>query len=1506
MNQAANSLGKLFTCGFLVFAAPTFPVTAQITPDNTLGTESSRLDTNVLINNVLGDKINGGAVRESNLFHSFSEFNINDGQRVYFSNPSGVINILTRVTGGNASNILGTLGVDGNANLFLMNPNGILFGQNASLDVRGSFVGTTANGLQFGNQGVFSATNPQAPALLTVNPSALLFSQVQSSAGITNQSQAPAGVNPNGDNTTGLRVPDGKSLLLVGGNVNLDGGSLRAYDGRIELTGLTTPGNIGLNVAGDIFSLNIPNDVAFADVSLDNNSVISIFGNKGGDIAINARNININDSALFAGISKGRGTPTTQAGDVNLSATGSISISQDSFIDNSVSGNGNAGNIFVRAKDTVTVNSGGIFSNVEAVGIGNAGNIDIQSGSLSLNNRAVLSTGIFGQGNAGNISLQTSDGIQLSNAFIFSNIASGSLGNGGQININAGSLSLTDSSQIQSAIEGTDGNLAGGQGNAGDININVKGNISFSQPIPGNVNGIITQVGVGAIGNAGNLTINAGSLEIKEGSEIQGSTRGKGNAGNITINTRDSVILDGRDGEEGTFSRVISAVQPGAEGNAGNINVTTGNLKVTNGAIFTSGTLGKGDAGNITVDVSDTTNLENDGRITSSVFQTGVGKGGDIRLNTGVLSITGGSQISTNVLGQGNAGNITINARDTIKLDDMMRGKLTGIDSSLLADSVGKGGNIEITTGSLFATNGASLSASSDGQGNTGNITINARDIVSFDTSAGNKFSSNIRNGVGSNAIGNGGDIRITAREISFKASQISAASFGKGNAGNIIIDARDKVNFDGVGGSFNISSGASTIATQEGRGGDISVKTGTLSLTNGAQIDASTSGKGNGGDITIDARDRINFEGIGSNQNFSGVFSIVNANSVGNAGNIKLTTNSLSLSNSGRVSASTVGKGNGGDITINAGDITASGLADGLYPSGIFSTVEATGVGKGGNINVNADSLALSDRAQISASTFGQGDAGQIFLNINNALNLNEGYILSSVGSGGVGNARDIDIKARTVSLSNGSEIDSVLLRSSQGKPAAKGRSGNIRIDATDAVTISGIGNRGFSSALFTITDKGTSGEAGDITVNTGNFTVSDGAIVSAATSNSDNGGNITINAKNFTANNGGQLATNTRGSGNAGSIKLNVTDNITITGSDPNFRDRVTKVTQRLQQPGETDQLNDVIFNQGAESGLFANTEIGSTGRGGSIFIDPPQITIRDGAKVSVNSDGTGDAGNISILGGTLSLDNRATISAQTASSQGGNINLQLADFVLLRRGSLISTTAGNTQAGGDGGNITINTPFIVAVPGENSDISANAFTGKGGQINIATQGIFGIEPSAQASDATNDITASSQLGIQGEIAINNPEIDPTKGIIELPNEVVDATNQLSQLCPRGYDAFIKPLSSFTITGRDALPLSPLEPLQGTTTIPLATLDNEGNAGMQERTNNTFPLSASPHLPISPSPRLPSPTSQIIEAQGLVKNSHGEIFLVAQAPQTTPSSQPKVSACLQNYSKT
>ncbi|TAG85172.1 MAG: filamentous hemagglutinin N-terminal domain-containing protein, partial [Oscillatoriales cyanobacterium] len=166
---------------------------AQIVPDSSLGAESSRLVPDN-INNLPSERITGGATRGVNLFHSFREFNIKSGEGAYFENPSGIANIFTRVTGGQPSNILGTLGVQGNANLFLINPRGLIFGPNARLDLRGSFVASTAESIVFNNGFEFSSTTGQTSPLLTVNiPVGLRFRDNPGT--IVNQSTATGTVN---------------------------------------------------------------------------------------------------------------------------------------------------------------------------------------------------------------------------------------------------------------------------------------------------------------------------------------------------------------------------------------------------------------------------------------------------------------------------------------------------------------------------------------------------------------------------------------------------------------------------------------------------------------------------------------------------------------------------------------------------------------------------------------------------------------------------------------------------------------------------------------------------------------------------------------------------------------------------------------------------------------------------------------------------------------------------------------------------------------------------------------------------------------------------------------------------------------------------------------------------------------------------------------------------------------------------------------------------------------
>jgi filamentous hemagglutinin family protein len=229
---------------------------AQVVPDATLGAESSRVR-RAAVRGREADLIEGGAARGRNLFHSFQEFGVRGGDAAYFANPATIENIFSRVTGSNPSNILGLLGVDGAANLFLMNPNGILFGPNASLDVQGSFVGTTANAIQFGEQGSFSATDSITPGLLTVNPNAFFFSQVAGQGNIVSSGNLAA----TQDLTLSGNTLDLQGQLQAGGNLTLEARDTVRIRDSVTTPFVAVSGGEMLvqgDRAVDIFALNHP------------------------------------------------------------------------------------------------------------------------------------------------------------------------------------------------------------------------------------------------------------------------------------------------------------------------------------------------------------------------------------------------------------------------------------------------------------------------------------------------------------------------------------------------------------------------------------------------------------------------------------------------------------------------------------------------------------------------------------------------------------------------------------------------------------------------------------------------------------------------------------------------------------------------------------------------------------------------------------------------------------------------------------------------------------------------------------------------------------------------------------------------------------------------------------------------------------------------------------------------------------------------------------------------
>ncbi|WP_448271411.1 two-partner secretion domain-containing protein [Nostoc sp. DSM 114160] len=545
---------------------------AQIITDGTLPNNSIVTSDGSTLN------ITGGTQAGSNLFHSFREFSVPTNGAVLFNNAVDIQNIISRVTGGSVSNIDGLIRANGTANLFLINPSGIIFGQNARLDIGGSFVGTTANALQFGNIGFFSATDQNIPSpLLTINPSALLFNQINQNGGIQNNSIAPTGTDPAGFDAFGLRVPDGKSLLLVGGNLSMDGGQLNAFGGRVELGGLAGEGMVELNgnSNGNLLNLNFPTVVPRADVSLSNNFLVDVRGFGGGSIIINAQNIDVRESSSFiAGIASGLRTASSRAGDITLNATGAI------VIDNSLIG-----------------------SDIREGSVGNGSNINIQAQSVTLNNGAALIASTRGRGNGGRILIQATDRVSFDGTTSDSRFGSGAfsevgftgMGNAGDVNITTSSLSVTNGAQLVASTRG--------QGNAGNININTREQVSFNGTSSDGAfsSGAFSDVEVQAVGRGGNININTSLLSVTNGAQLVASTRGRGDAGNININTREQVSFNGTSSDGAFSSGAFSDVEVQAVGSGGNVNINTSSLSVTNRAEINVSIVGTGNAGDLQV-----------------------------------------------------------------------------------------------------------------------------------------------------------------------------------------------------------------------------------------------------------------------------------------------------------------------------------------------------------------------------------------------------------------------------------------------------------------------------------------------------------------------------------------------------------------------------------------------------------------------------------------------------------------------------------------------------------------------------------------------------------------------------------------------------------------------------------------------------------------------------------------------------------------------------------------
>nr|WP_242020193.1 filamentous hemagglutinin N-terminal domain-containing protein [Trichocoleus sp. FACHB-40] len=1428
-------VGSVAIVGTL-FAAVGGSVLAQIAPDNTLGAEGSVVTPNVNIQGIPSDRIDGGATRGANLFHSFGDFNVGEGRGAYFTNPTGIENILTRVTGSNASNIFGRLGVLGGANLFLLNPNGIVFGPNASLDIQGSFVATTAEGIQLGDSGYFSAAQPQTSSLLSVSPGALFFNAV------ANQ---PTSIINQGNLATG------KNLTLLAGNLDLQGQLLSGGDLTLE---------------------------AQDTVKVRDSAAIPFIASAGGNLLVQGNHrvdifaLTRPESGFFSGGDMVLRSSNTVGGDAHYWSEGNFRIEQ---LD------GSLGNLF-SPHDPIIRASGDVFINayqgaslhilaggkVEIPGYVWIQGADPENGLVETVNLADGTTISIDGKNEPTLDIRAG----VNQAFIGSPFQTGTGTFFQPVNFppnNPSSADIKIGTILFTSADNTSVPLTGRVllTNQYQPNVSFSGDIQVTDTQPTQASGAIFTTGGArnpsvAINSRGGITIDGtvntsssfgdgGAIALTAGGNISteflNSNSSKGNGGAIAVTaggnfTTFNLFSGSFEGNGGAIaitagSNIISTRyldSSSLEGNGGAITITAGGNFTTFG-LFSGSFEGNGGAiavtadGNITlqvnssaISISDGGNggaitLRAGGNITANDFYSNsyAGNGGAItltasgnvttgNLNTYSLEGNGGavSINSTNgriVLQEGpygqslidttgvNGGNVALsspNANFVFENPSDYLFRASGIDSSA---SNGSSGNIQITAPSVTLSD-VELNTSARGQGNAGSIFILTDGLVALD---GSRLFTSLE----PEGIGRGGDITIDAGAVSLSnASFIDTATFGQGNAGNVSLQVDDSV-----------------------------------SIANDSAIFSFTSGQGNGGHVKLEAG------GVISLTNRSNISTAVNSRAQGDGGDIEIRARSLSLTGGSQLVTSTSSSGKAGDITVST--------IEGVFISGTdpnFIPPKNVLVG---------NPPPLAEVEPNNSITLAQ-PLTQFFLNSPDDVNSNVersvqnpyvfiagtqlpldnkdfySFEVTAPGTRGIfrfnasydtrpiiriynGSGELLTLNPRL-----GSDVDVNVLRYVFSEPGIYyvNPKGSPRGAYTFQVSLetpnvaTSVVNGTLPSGLFARTEG--AGMAGNITINTPLLTVTDGGNVSAtataAATSTARSGNIELNTSqiNLQGNNSGIFA-QTEGAASAGSLRL---------------------------QPSNNGQSLTVNLQDDAQ--ISASTS--GSGQGGNLIVTAPQaVTINGDGKLSVETTGAGQAGDVTITTDTLKIDNGATVSATatataTTSEPSGSISVNANQVNLSGTGSgLLAETQGAADAGaltlqpsnngqsltvnlqddakisastsgsGRGGNLLVTAPQAVTINGNGQLSVETSSTGVGGNLTIETQRLTiqdGTQVSASTSSPNPDgeggnitVNATQSLDLNqasllaqstgaapaGNVTINTPNLTATNSTIATSSE-------------------------------------------------------------------------------------------------------------------------------------
>ncbi|HIK07415.1 MAG TPA: S-layer family protein [Trichormus sp. M33_DOE_039] len=654
--------------GLLTSAICNNSVNAQVIPDGTLNTNVTQSDNNFTVTD--GSRIG------NNLFHSFSQFSIPSQGSAFFNNASDIQNIFSRVTGGSVSHIDGLIKANGSANLFLLNPNGMIFGADASLNIGGSFIATTANSIKFADGAEFSAVNPQANPLLNINvPIGLQMGnqsapiQVQGTGHALDitSNLAPFIRNPS---PTKLQVQPEKTLALVGGNLSLNGATLTAERGQIELGSLGGVGLVSLVPNTQGYKLQYGNEQSFGDIQLAQKSLLDVSGVNAGSVQIQGRKIQFTDGSLVLTANLGN----VPSGNIHLQASEVIDII------------GTTSDAKIRS---------GIRS--EALSQGTGASLQIITPWLSLQHGSGLNNTAFGIADSGKIEIVASaidiSGFSPLNPTGVTTMVTSArgTGNAGDIIVNSDSLLVSDGAALSS--------VTFGSGSSGQVNIR-NSHTTVRGDNPAGLYSNISSISYGT-GSVKTLNLNTTKLQLLDGGVVAGTSFFMGNGGDIRVNATESIQISGHSQlNQSSINSSILKSEPLIRrlfglpdiptATAGNVNITTPNLILTDGGTVSVTNQGSGNSGSLNI-TADRIQLKNQGLIQA---QTESGNGGNISLQAGnFLLMRDRSNITATASNSGDGGNINITAPMIVGLEN----------SDIVANAVrGNGGNIQIATQAII------------------------------------------------------------------------------------------------------------------------------------------------------------------------------------------------------------------------------------------------------------------------------------------------------------------------------------------------------------------------------------------------------------------------------------------------------------------------------------------------------------------------------------------------------------------------------------------------------------------------------------------------------------------------------------------------------------------------------------------------------------------------------------------------------------------------------------